>query len=175
MGALRKAVRWVADFFEVHLPIAVFVMLFLAFLTNVVCRYILRNPQNWTFELSVNAFVIVGLLGACAAYRKEDHVVFDLLYTRLGSKGQNILRMLSSVVVIVFFTIALPGSIRYLVRLPAVTSIMRIPLRFIFLPYPILLISVVLRSAYRLVLDIRAFRDKSYVQTYNVGDGDALI
>ena len=175
MGILKKAVRGVADFVEVHLPIAVFVMLFLAFLTNVIFRYILKNPQNWTFELSVNAFVIVGLLGACAAYRKEDHVVFDLLYTRLDAKGQNILRIISSVVEIVFFAIALPGSVRYLVRLPAVTSIMRIPLRFVFLPYPILLISMVLRSAYRLVLDIRAFRNQSYVQTYNIEDRDALI
>jgi TRAP-type C4-dicarboxylate transport system permease small subunit len=175
MGILKKAFRAVADFVEVHLPIAVFVMLFLAFLTNVIFRYIIKNPQNWTFELSVNAFVIVGLLGACAAYRKEDHVVFDLLYTRLDAKGQNILRIISSVVVIVFFTIALPGSIRYLVRLPAVTSIMRIPLRFVFLPYPILLISMVLRSAYRLFSDIKAFRNQSYVQTYNVEDRDALI
>ena len=175
MGVVKKIFRWFADFVEVHLPIAVFVMLFLAFLTNVVCRYILRNPQNWTFELSVNAFVIVGLLGACTAYRKEDHVVFDLLYTRLDSKGQNILRMISSVVVIVFFAIALPGSIRYLVKLPAMTSIMRIPLRFIFVSFPILLISSVIRSAYRLVLDIRAFRNKTYAQSYNIGDRDALI
>lgn len=175
MGILKKAVRAVADFVEVYLPIAVFVVLFLAFLTNVIFRYIIKNPQNWTFELSVNAFVIVGLLGACAAYRKEDHVVFDLLYTRLDAKGQNILRIISSVVVIVFFAIALPGSIRYLVRLPAVTSIMRIPLRFVFLPYPILLTSMVLRSAYRLVLDIKTFRNQSYLQSYNVGDRDELI
>jgi TRAP-type C4-dicarboxylate transport system permease small subunit len=175
MRRLTKTAGWFADFIEVHLPIAVFVTLFLAFLTNVFFRYILKNPQNWTFELSVNAFVVVGLLGACAAHRSEDHVVFDLLYTRLDAKGQNILRIISSVVVIVFFTIALPGSIRYLVRLPAVTSIMRIPLRFVFLPYPILLISMVLRSAYRLVLDIRALRNKSYVQSYNVGDRDELI
>ena len=175
MRQIKKAGRWFADFIEVYLPIAVFVALFLAFLTNVFFRYVVKDPQNWTFEFSVNAFVVVGLLGACAAYRKEDHVVFDLLYTRLSSRGQNILRIISYVTVIVFFTIALPGSIRYLVRLPAVTSIMRIPLRFIFLPYPILLISMVLRSAYRLVLDFRAFRNKSYVQSYNVGDRDALI
>jgi TRAP-type C4-dicarboxylate transport system permease small subunit len=175
MGAIKKIFRWLVDFIEVHLPIAVFVMLFLAFLTNVVCRYILKNPQNWTFELSVNAFVVVGLLGACTAYRKEDHVVFDLLYTRLNSKGQNILRIISYVTVIVFFSIALPGSIRYLVKLPAVTSIMRIPLRFIFLPYPILLISMVLRSAYRLVQDIRVFRNRTYVQSYNIGDEDEVI
>ena len=175
MGVVRKVLRWVVDFVEVHLPIIVFVMLFLAFLTNVFCRYILKNPQNWTFELSVNAFLIVGLLGACTAYRKEDHVVFDLLYTRLNSKGKNILRIISYVTVIIFFTIALPGSIRYLVRLPAVTSIMRIPLRFVFLPYPILLISVVLRSAYRLVLDIRVFRNGTYLQSYNTEDKDEVI
>jgi TRAP-type C4-dicarboxylate transport system permease small subunit len=174
MGAIKKIFRWFADFVEVDLPIAVFVMLFLAFLTNVFCRYILKNPQNWTFELSINAFVVVGLLGACAAYRKEDHVVFDLLYTRLNSKGKNILRIISYVTVIVFFSIALPGSIRYLIKLPAVTSIMRIPLRFIFLPYPILLISMVLRSAYRLVLDIRVFRNGTYMQVYNTEDEDEV-
>jgi TRAP-type C4-dicarboxylate transport system permease small subunit len=175
MRQIKKAARRFADFIEVQLPIAVFVMLFLAFLINVFFRYVVRNPQNWTFELSINSFVVVGLLGACAAYRTEDHVVFDLLYTRLNSKGQNILRMISSVIVIVFFSIALPGSIRYLVKLPAVTSIMRIPLRFVFLSFPILLISTVLRSAYRLVLDIKAFRDRTYVQRYNAEQKDSSI
>jgi len=175
MMQIRKAARWFADFIEVHLPVAVFVMLFLAFLMNVFFRYVLRNPQNWTFELSINAFVVVGLLGACAAYRTEDHVIFDLLYTRLNPKGQNILRIISYVIVIVFFTVALPASIRYLVKLRAVTSIMRIPLRLIFLSFPILLISTVLRSAYRLVLDIKAFRNKTYVQRYNTEQRDTSI
>ena len=172
---IRKAARWFAEFIEVHLPIAVFVMLFLAFLMNVFFRYVLRNPQNWTFELSINAFVVVGLLGACAAYRTEDHVIFDLLYTRLNPKGQNILRIISYVIVIVFFTVAVPASIMYLVKLRAVTSIMRIPRRLIFLSYPLLLISTVLRSAYRLVLDIKAFRDKTYVQRYNTEQSETLI
>ena len=175
MRQISKVARRVADFIEVQLPIAVFVMLFLVFLTNVFFRYVLKNPQNWTFEFSVNAFAIVGLLGTCAAHRREDHVVFDLLYTRLTAKGQNILRMISSVIVIVFFSMALPGAIRYLVKLPAVTSIMKIPFRYLFLPFPIVLLSMVLRSAYRLVLDIKAFRNKSYLQSYNTGDKGGLI
>lgn len=175
MGQIKKAARWFADFIEVHLPIAVFVMLFLAFLINVFFRYVMKNPQNWTFELSINAFVVVGLLGACAAYRTEDHVIFDLLYTRLNPKGQNILRIISYVIVIVFFTVALPASIGYLVKLRAVTSIMRIPLRIVFLSFPILLISTVLRSAYRLILDIKAFRNKTYVQRYNTEQRDTSI
>ena len=175
MGQIKKAARLFAAFVEVQLPIVVFVTLFLAFLMNVFFRYVMRNPQNWTFELSINAFVVVGLLGACAAYRTEDHVVFDLLYTRLNSKGQNILRIISYVLVIIFFTAAVPASIRYLVKLRAVTSIMRIPLRIVFLSFPILLISTILRSAYRLVLDIKALRDKTYVQRYNTEQGDTLI
>ncbi len=175
MGQIKKAARWFADIIEVHLPIAVFVMLFLAFLINVFFRYVVKNPQNWTFELSINAFLVVGLLGACAAYRTEDHVVFDLLYTRLDSKGQNILRMISYVIVIVVFSIAIPASIRYLLKLRAVTSIMRIPLRFVFSSFPILMISTVLRSAYRLALDIKAFRNKTYVQRYNTEQRDTSI
>ena len=64
MEVLKKIGRWIADIIEIHLPNAVFVVLFLVFLLNVFFRYVLRNPLNWTFELSVNAFVIVGLLGA---------------------------------------------------------------------------------------------------------------
>jgi len=172
MSRLKQAGRWFADFVEVYLPIGVFVMLFLAFLTNVFFRYVVRNPQNWTFEVSVNAFVIVGLVGACAAYRREDHVVFDLLYTRLNARGQSILRMISYAIVIVFFLIALPATVWYLVRLPSVTSIMGIPDRYIFMAFPILMISTILRSAYRLVLDIGSFRNKTYVQTYNLQAGD---
>lgn len=175
MGKLGKIVRWFVDFVEIYLPVIVFVMLFVAFLSNVFFRYVLRNPQNWTFELSVNAFVVVGLLGACAAYRKEDHVIFDLFYTQLGSKGQNILRMISGITVIIMFSIAIPGIVGYLVKLPVKTSIMEIPQNIIFSVFPILLISTVLRSIYRLALDMRSFIKRSYIQEYNTSEKDELI
>jgi TRAP-type C4-dicarboxylate transport system permease small subunit len=174
MKPLKKVARGFADFIEVYLPIAVFVIMFIAFLVNVVFRYILRNPQNWTFEFCVNAFVVVGLLGACAAYRREDHVVFDLLYNRLGARGRNLMRLISHAIVIVFFLIALPPTAWYLWRLPSMTSIMRIPERYLFAVFPIMLVSMVLRSAYRLAMDIVAFRNKTYVQTYNVEAKDEL-
>ena len=170
MGLLKKIGRIFADIVEVFLPVSVFVILFLAFLTNVFFRYVVRDPQNWTFELSVNAFVIVGLVGACLAYRKEDHVVFDLLYARLPPRGKNILRIISYILVIAVFAAALPATLRYLIRMRAVTSIMRIPDRIIFSSLPILLVSTILRSAYRLVLDLKAFKRKTYEQTYNVAE-----
>ena len=127
---IKKVAKGLSDLIEVWVPMTVFVALFLAFLINVFFRYVVGNPQNWTFEFSINAFVIVGLLGACAAYRAEDHVVFDLFYSNMSARGQNILRMIGYVVVVILFAIALPGSIRYVLKLRAMTSIMRVPLKY---------------------------------------------
>jgi len=175
MKLLKRIGRWLVDFIEIYLPIAVFSMLFVVFMLNIFFRYVLKNPMNWTFEFSVNAFVIVGLLGACAAYRLEDHVVFDLVYTRRDPRGQNIMRMVSYAIVIVFLAIALPSTIRSVLKNPAVTSIMKIPDKLIFVSLPIMMVSMIARSAYRLALDIKAFRTRTYVQTYNTGEKDALI
>ncbi len=175
MKVWKRIGRGMVDFVEIYLPVATFVALFIVFLLNIVFRYVIRNPLNWTFEFSVNAFVIVGLLGACIAYRREDHVVFDLVYAKLKPRGQNIFRILSCVLVIGFLLAALPKTAIYLLKLPAVTSIMKIPDKFIFSSLLILMVSTISRSAYRLVMDIKAFRNKTYVQTYNTEAKDALI
>lgn len=175
MKVLKRIGRGIIDLIEVYLPIAVFVSMFIVFIINIVSRYVLRNPQNWTFEFSTNAFVIVGLLGACAAYRLEDHVVFDLVYAKRKPRGQALMRMASYLLVIVFLLVALPSTLRSVWTNPAVTSIMKIPDRFIFTVLPLMMISMIARSVYRLVLDIRAFRNKTYVQTYNTEEKDSLI
>ena len=175
MKLLKKAGRAVVDFIEVYLPIGVFVLMFIVFLINIFTRYVLRNPQNWTFEFSVNSFVIVGLLGACIAYRLEDHVVFDLLYSHRSPRGQALMRIISNLIVTAFLAIALPSTIRSLANNPAVTSIMRIPDRYIFAVLPVMMISMVARSAYRLVLDLKAFVNRTYAQTYNTEEKDALV
>ena len=175
MKLLKKIGRGIVDVIEIYLPISVFVVMFVVFLINIFTRYVLRNPQNWTFEFSVNAFVIVGVLGACVAYRLEDHVVFDLVYSRRSPRGQAIMRMISYVLVVVFLVVALPSTILSLARNPAVTSIMKIPDRYIHSVIPIMMVSVLARSVYRLVLDIKAFVRKTYVQTYNTEEKDALV
>jgi TRAP-type C4-dicarboxylate transport system permease small subunit len=175
MKLLKRIGRLIVDFIEIYLPIAVFVAMFIVFLINIVSRYVLKNPQNWTFEFSVNAFVIVGLLGASAAYRLEDHVVFDLVYTKRKPRGQALMRMASYALVIVFLLVALPSTLRSIWNNRAMTSILKIPDKFIFAVLPAMMISMIARSTYRLVLDIKAFRNKTYVQTYNTGEKDALI
>jgi TRAP-type C4-dicarboxylate transport system permease small subunit len=177
MSYLKKA-GWVAvDIIEVYLPIALFILMFLVFLTNVFFRYVLRDPQNWTFEFCVYSFVVIGLLGASAAYRKDDHVVFDLIYNKLSPRGQNIFRLIGGTIVAVFFVAALPKSTLYIIELRSTTSIMRIPEQVFFASLIVLMASTVVRYVHYFVLDAKAFRNRTYVQTYHTDktETDALI
>lgn len=169
MKFLKTVGHWLMDFIEIYVPVIVFSAMFIVFLINIFLRYVVRNPIDWGLEFSVNSFVIVGLLGACIAYRKEDHVVFDLVYNKLTLRGQNIMRILSHVLVIGFILAALPSTIHYLWALPAITPIMRIPDKYIFSSLFVLFLSSICRSLYRLILDIKALRNKTYLQTYNIG------
>jgi TRAP-type C4-dicarboxylate transport system permease small subunit len=175
MKLLKSIGRGVVDVIEIYLPIGVFIAMFIVFLINIFTRYVLKNPQNWTFEFSVNSFVIVGLLGACLAYRLEDHVVFDLLYTHRTPRGKALMRIASYLLVIVFLVIALPSTLRSIANNPAMTSIMKIPDKYIFSVLPVMMISTIARSVYRLVLDLKALHNKTYVQTYNTEEKDALV
>lgn len=174
MKSLAKKIgHWFIDFIEIYVPVSVFSLMFIVFLINIFFRYVIRNPIDWGLEFSVNAFVIIGLLGACIAYRKDDHVVFDLVYNKLTSRGQNIMRILSHVLVIGFVMAALPSTAHYLWTLPAITPIMRIPDKYIFSSLLVLFISTICRSVYRLILDIKALRNKTYNPIYNLwNEGD---
>ena len=177
MSYLKKTGRLAVDSIEVYLPIVLFILLFLAFLANVFFRYVLRDPQNWTFEFCVYSFVAIGLLGASAAYRKDDHVVFDLVYNRLSPRGQNIFRLIGNATVAVFFVAALPASALYVMKLPSKTSIMGIPEQVFFVSWIVLMVSTVIRFVYFFVLDAKAYRNRTYIQSYHTDktETDALI
>jgi TRAP-type C4-dicarboxylate transport system permease small subunit len=175
MRKIKQAAHLLANLVELYIPGVVFILLFIVFLINIITRYVLKNPQNWTLEFSLNAFVVVGLLGACTAYRKNDHVVFDLFYNSFNRRTQNILRIVSYLLIIIFFSIAIPPALKYLLNMRAKSSILKIPHRILFLSFPIMLAAIVIRSIIRLTSDIRALVNKTYVQTYDAEEKDELI
>jgi len=171
---IRRIFVLARDIVEFYLPAAAFLCMFIAFILGVFARYVMRNPIRWTYEVSQICFVWTGILGACYAQRYEDHIVFGMIYDGLTAMRKNIVRIVSHVMVLVL-VIAIGPSIKYLLDLRAITSVLEIPRAFVFAPYAVLLVITIIRYGYRLVLDVKALKNASHAQTYNTEEKESLI
>lgn len=64
---------------------------------QVVSRYALGDPSQWTEEVARMLLIWVGLLGGVYAYREKAHLGLDLLRHKVGAVGQKRLNMISDI------------------------------------------------------------------------------
>ena len=172
MKKKRNVWQVLLDVIEIYIPSVAFIVLFITFLLGIIFRYVLRNPQTWTFEISRISFLWAAILAACIAGRTENHVVFDMIYVKVSPKVQCIMRIISGLMMTVFITWLIPATNQYLKRMNTQpTSILRLPMSLVFIPFLVLFICSAIRALHRLILDIQAFRKKTYVQQYNRKEG----
>ncbi|MCB0261649.1 MAG: TRAP transporter small permease [Calditrichaeota bacterium] len=67
---------------------------------QVITRFVLKNPSNWTEELATYLLIWVGLLGAGVALRRRAHLGIDYFVLRLDPKSQ----FISAVIAALFVT-----------------------------------------------------------------------
>ena len=164
---LVKIGKVMLNILEIYLPAVLFIILFVCFLIGVFSRYVLRNPQAWTFELSTMCYLAVGVLSWGIAHRTDDNVVFDMLYNKLSKRVQCILRVITNLTIVVTAALLIHPSIVYIQSMAGMSAqTMPIPRGIIFVPFVISFVAAVLRSAYRLVLDLIAFKNGDCIQVY---------
>ena len=163
------------DLIEIYIPEILFVIMFISFVLGVVFRYVFKNPQTWTFELSTICYLAVAVLAFGIAQKTDDNVVFDMLYNKLSMKTKCILRILTNVAITVVAAILIIPSITYLQSMSGLTAqVLPIPRWFIFVPFTIAFVATTARSAYRAVLDIKAFVRKDYIKNYGAKEDGAI-
>jgi len=125
---------------------AIFAGLFLVFLIQISARFIFDRPLPWTDEGAVILY-IWAILWACAfMVRSREHVVFDLVYQAVGPTAQRLMRVAGGLMLAVLAAIAIPGSWDYVSFMKREgTPVLGIPFMWVFLPFVLLLISMVLR------------------------------
>ena len=72
--------------------------------TSAVARKI-GHPQAWTVDIATFLFAWCVFLGADAAMRRDGLVSIDLLVSRLPRRGQDIMKIINNVIIIVFLVI----------------------------------------------------------------------
>ena len=110
-------------------------------LWQVFTRYVTGNPSSFTDELARYLMIWIGILGAAFVAGKNMHVAIDILPSRASAKTQRKLKIIVTMLIIlfVFFAFIVGGSrlvyISYI--LGQQSPALQIPLAVVYLIIPI--------------------------------------
>lgn len=105
LGAMRRRAENIAAL--------MLLVMFLAFLLQIVSRYLLNFPLGWTYELSAVLWIWLVLFGACFAVRDSEEMRFDLIYGAVGPRLRRGMGFVTALVVVALFALSLPATWGY--------------------------------------------------------------
>ena len=136
MKTLKRAYELISDTLEVYLPCVSFVVVFATYVIMIVYRYIFSAQINWIYELSMIAFVWTVVLSASYCSRKNEHIVFTMLYDLMGEKGKLIFTILGDLFIVVIMFILFPKAVEAVSFLAIKKSpLLKIPFNIIYSPF----------------------------------------
>jgi TRAP-type C4-dicarboxylate transport system permease small subunit len=140
--AVGRALRRIAE----HIAAAMFAVMFLAFIIQIVTRYLINFPLGWTFELSMLCWVWGVLWGAAFVVRERDEIRFDVVYSLLSDRIRRYMTVIAGLALIALYGISLPGVTDYVLFMRVErTAYMRIPFDVAYFIYVIFAVAVLAR------------------------------
>lgn len=130
------------------LGVALFAALFVVFIVQVTARFVFNRPLPWTDEAAVILYVWVILWSAALIVPEREHVAFDLVWNLAGPRTQKAMRAIGLLTVGGLAAWALPASADFAWFMGREgTAVLGMPLTWLFAPFVLLLVSLVVRSA----------------------------
>lgn len=150
-----KAGNWLGRGAETVLAALLGVM-FLAFLLQIVFRYVLNAPSGWASELTVIAWLWGVLWGAAFVVREGEEVRFDLLHGALGPRGRRLAGVVTGLAIVGLYALSLPATLEY-VRFMRVERTAYLKIRFdhLFSIYVLFVVAVLARYVWILCRLVR--------------------
>jgi C4-dicarboxylate transporter, DctQ subunit len=131
------------------------IVMFGAFIIQIVSRYVFNAPTDWTHELILITWVWIVFWGAAFFLDDKDHVKFDVLYNLGGERARRIMSIIAAVTLAAAFAVSAPATWDFITFKKIRSSdILGIRMDYIFAVYLLFLASIVLhygRRTWRLV------------------------
>lgn len=125
-------------------------LMFLAFIVQIVFRYVLNLPLDWTLEACLTLWLWTVFWGTAFLIEDQDHVRFDIFYQSRGQRGRRVLAFIYSACIVAGFTASLPATINYVTFYKIKSSAtLGIRLDLVFSVYLIFAISVIVQYIVR--------------------------
>ena len=144
------------DTVELYYPALCLIILFLSFLIGIFSRYILKNPQSWTYELSTISFVNMVIGSWPFVQRKHGHIVFDMFYERQSDKVKRAMRITGNLLIAISAAALLPATYRYLHDMKNLTTqVIHMPRWLVFSCFAVSLFLCMSHAVLDIIEDLR--------------------
>ncbi len=142
---LRGIGKWLYRRAE-NLLAVMLVLMFAAFILQIIFRYILNFPIGWTNEISVVLWIWLVLWGAAFVIREEEEIRFDFFYAPAGPKARRIMFLCSALALLALYAISLPAIFDYVTFMKVEsTAYLKIRFDWLFSIYIIFVVAVIIR------------------------------
>lgn len=133
-----------------------FLTLFIVFLVQIAARFGFGKPLPWTDEAAVILYIWVILWSAAVVVPEREHVVFDLIWNSVGLRVRQGMQITGNLLIGGMALVALPASWDYVHFMGRESSpVLSISFMWVFLPFVLLMIALVVRSAWAIWNAIR--------------------
>lgn len=141
MNGLKKAAETLGG--------VIFLCLFVTFLVQIAARFGFNRPLPWTDELAVILYLWVILWAAAFMVPEKEQVVFDLIWNSASREVRRWMRIVGNAMLGGLALIAIPASWDYVHFMARESSpVLSISFQWVFLPFVLLLVSIVIKSAW---------------------------
>jgi C4-dicarboxylate transporter DctQ subunit len=130
---------------------ALLAVMFVAFIVQIVFRYLLNFPIGWTSELTIITWLWLVLWGAAFVLREDEEIRFDLIYSAVGPRTRRLMGCITGVAVVVLYAGSLPATADY-VQFMKVEKTAYLKIRFDWLYSIYLLFAVAVIARYLWIL-----------------------
>lgn len=116
-----------------------FIVVTLAFLWTVFCRFVLQAPSAISEEVAIATYLWVMMIGASLAVGLRQHVSFDLLTAFLPPRAGRAVAALGALAAGALLLATLPETLDYIAFLwREKTPVMRLPLNWLYLCFALM-------------------------------------
>ena len=143
---------------EIYLPVIIYICLFLTFVYQIFCRYVLRSPVSWSYEVGLLTFVWTTMFGALYAWRDDEHIVFSLVYDTRSERGKRMFDIIGSAFLLVMMLLIAQPTLQYVLKQRRLSSVLKISYKVMYFPFAIMIFGTILHQIRRLIRAVVALK-----------------
>ena len=127
-----------------NIAAAMLAVMFIAFLIQILFRYVLNWPAGWASELSTVMWIWLVLWGAAFAVRESDEIRFDIFYGGASPRARRIMMMVIAAAIVGLYSVSLPAVWDYVTFMKVQrTSYLRIRYDWLYSIYIVFAVAVI--------------------------------